>query len=225
MAKSVNITIFVMIILVVLSLLSISVISADIIHKMSLDQYPHMFINNDRLDVFFVVGEYAQSQDVLSNVEIAFALQDELKEVVRTKGTDLFELDVVDDVQDELTKLYMDVFEKKKVSAANTLLDTSLNIESLKDRNLIVVGGPCVNWVSAHFYNYPENCVEGFSPGRGYIEIFRNGKGIVMIVAGHSADDTRNAANILANYKDFSSNLVGSKMRISSAWLNQVKVE
>jgi hypothetical protein len=210
----------------ILFLLSFIVYSADIISEMTLENYPYLFINNDRLDVSFVVGEFALSQDVLSTVDIASSLQDELKEVVETRGSSLFELDVVGgDLEKELTRLYMDVFEKKTTSAASTILDTSLNVESLKDKNLIVIGGPCVNWVSAHFYNNPENCADGFTAGRGHIRLFRNGKGIVMIVAGYSAEDTMNTANILANYKDYSANFVGTSLRVSSAWISQLRIE
>jgi len=203
------------------------VIGADVVQEdMDLDNYPDMFISNGRLDVNFVVGEFAMSDDVLATVDVASSLQENLKEIIKdTEDNDLFEVDITGNPQNELTDLYMDVFNKKKSSAANTILDTSLDDETLKDKNLIVIGGPCVNWVAAHFYGNPENCAEDFYPGRGYIDLFRNGKGIVMIVAGYSADDTRTAANILSHYQDYYSNFAGTRLRVSSAWITEVKVE
>lgn len=205
------------------------VIAADVLKEdMDLENYPGMFINNERLDVNFVVGEFAQSEDVLATVEIAGSLQENLKEILKednSTNNDLFEIDITGNPQDELTELYMDVFNKRTTYAANTILDTSLDIDSLVDKNLIIVGGPCVNWVAAHFYDNPENCAEGFLQGRGQIQLFRNGKGIVMVVAGYSADDTRTAANILSHYNDYYSNFVGTNLRVSSAWISEIKVE
>jgi len=215
-------------IIMALVLMSITVLAADIVYEdMDLQNYPDMFISNDRLDLSFVVGEFAQSDDVLATVDIASSLQENLKDILtsRDENDTLFDVDVIGDSEDELIELYMDVFNKKKVSAASTLLDTSLDIEGLKDQNLIVVGGPCVNWVAAHFKGNPENCAEDYQAGRGYLELFRNGKGIVMVVAGYSAEDTRTAAKILSHYIDYPSNFVGERLRVPSAWITNVKVE
>jgi len=225
MDKIIKMMITVMLILLIPAI----VFSADVLKiDMDLENYPHMFINNERLDVNFVVGEFAQSEDVLATVDIAGSLQKNLKEILKeddNTSNDLFEIDITGNPQDELTDLYMDVFNKKKTYAANTILDTSLDVDSLADKNLIVVGGPCVNWVAAHFYGNPENCAEGFLQGRGQIQLFRNGKGIVMVVAGYSADDTRTAANILSHYQDYYSNFIGTNLRVSSAWISEIKVE
>ncbi|MFT4304037.1 MAG: S-layer protein [Candidatus Woesearchaeota archaeon] len=201
--------------------------SADIIvERLDLEEYPNFFINNDRLDVSFVVGEFAKSADVISTAVIANSLQENLRDIVDRGETDLFQIDVTDgNVTEELTKLYMDVFNKKRDSAANTILDTSLTLENLKDKNLIVVGGPCVNWVAAHFHGNPEHCADGYTPGRGFIRLYPNGKGVVMVVAGYAAEDTLQAANIVANHRDYSSNFVGTQMRVLSAIIHEVKIQ
>jgi hypothetical protein len=215
--------------MVILLVLSLSLaFAADIVARMDLDNYPGIFISNQRLDVLFIVGEFAMSEDVISLADIAASLQENLKdEISRSKtqnGSNLFEIDIKGNPKEELTALYMDVFNKKKNSVASTMLDTSLDKMDILDRNLIIVGGPCVNWVSAYFMDHPESCTEGFSPGRGNILLFRNGKGIALVVAGYSAEDTRRAANILANYKDYSSNLFGTSLRVSSAWITDVSI-
>jgi S-layer protein (TIGR01564 family) len=113
---------------------------------------------------------------------------------------------------------------KKTAYAEHTSLDTFYNISGMKDKNLILVGGPCVNWISAYFMDYPKDCTSGFQQNKGYLQLFRNGKGIILMVAGYSAEDTRQAARIVANYKDFSANFIGDKVRVSSAWIDEIKV-
>ena len=64
----------------------------------------------------------------------------------------------------------------------------------------------------------------GFSPGKAYLNLFRNGKGTVLMIAGYSADDTQKAAKILAKYEDYEANMAGERLRISSAWIDEVKI-
>ena len=219
-----------MIIVVLIFLLSILMfaIAADLVEdELDMGQYPANFIVNERLNVTFVVGEFADSEDVLSLVDVTTSLNEYLKEQRYTQddGSDFFQLDVKDDPKDELTELYMDVLNKNKTSAANTVLDTSLDKDNIPDMDFVLVGGPCVNWLSAHFLGYPEKCTDGFEPGKGYLRLFNNGRGLVLMVAGYSADDTRRAAHILANYKDYSANMIGDTVKISSAWIDQTKIE
>ena len=205
-----------------------TITGSDVVEELDLAYYPTPFISNERLDTIFVVGEFADSGDVLALVEVATKLQDEVQEIIfestGEEDANVFEIDIKGNPQDELTELYMDVLNKKRTEAAKTILDTSLHIEDIADQNVILVGGPCVNWLSAHFMGNPKNCVEGFTPGKAQLQLFRNGRGTVLMVAGYSVDDTRMAANIIANYKDFSANLVGEKVSVSSAWINQIKI-
>ena len=206
-------------------LLVVGVLAADIVPvRLDLQDYPRMFISNDRLDVTFVVGEFAQPDDVIATTEVSLSLRNALELYLEEGTARHFEVDVRGDTYEELKNLYMDVFTKKTTTAAQTILDTSLDRESILDKNLIVVGGPCVNWVAAHVENYPENCAESFLPGRGYIRLYPNGRGIIMVVAGYSADDTMNAAQILARYDDYQANFVGKSFRVSSAVINQIRV-
>lgn len=220
-------TIFTINIITLLIIIS-SAIAADVYYKdLDLENYPKFLISNGRFDFKFVMGEFAQSSDALATAEIANSLISKLNEIASNTDQDSFEIDInkKTDIKSELENLYMDVLTKKKNSAAQTILDTSLNYSNIKDKNLIIVGGPCVNSVAAYFYGYPEDCAEGFSPGRARLELFRNGKGIAMVVAGFSADDTQTAARILSHYEDYSSNFAGDRLRISSAWITELKIE
>jgi hypothetical protein len=87
-------------------------------------------------------------------------------------------------------------------------------VSDVKAQNSILVGGPCANSAAADALGNPADCAAGFEEGKGLIQLveFANGN-MAMIVAGYSADDTRNAATVVANYKDYA--LTGSKVEVS----------
>ncbi len=84
--------------------------------------------------------------------------------------------------------------------------------------NAIVVGGPCVNSAAAQLMGNPTNCAEGFEDGKGVLRLFEHPSGKVsLLVAGYSAQDTRRAARVLAQYEDFQSTgkLQGTNVEVS----------
>ncbi len=94
---------------------------------------------------------------------------------------------------------------------------TSLN------QDLIVVGGPCVNTISAQLMGNPTDCTAGFEPGKGMIKVFGyNGKTQIM-VAGMDALDTRIAAKALINYQNY--NLTTNPVITYGSSLDDVNVE
>ncbi len=76
-------------------------------------------------------------------------------------------------------------------------------ITKLKDSNLILVGGPCVNSLTANFMNSFGECTEGFNPGKAKIMLYENGEKIALVVAGYSGEDTRAAGKILENFATY----------------------
>jgi len=54
-------------------------------------------------------------------------------------------------------------------------------------------------------------CYENFpvEEGQGIIKMVENGEKVAVLVAGYSAADTRNAAQVLANYGDYAEDLAG----------------
>ena len=61
----------------------------------------------------------------------------------------------------------------------------------------------------------PTDCTAGFEPGVGRIELFEHANGnVAMLVAGYSALDTRNAAQVIANYGDYKGQLKGMKVTV-----------
>jgi hypothetical protein len=90
--------------------------------------------------------------------------------------------------------------------------------------NSILVGGPCANAKAAEVLGNPADCTAGFEPGKGKVELYDVGTGnVAMLVAGYSAADTRNAANVVANYKDFAGKLKGDKVEVTKV-SNQLTV-
>jgi hypothetical protein len=82
-----------------------------------------------------------------------------------------------------------------------TKLDTE--VASVDAQNVIAVGGPCVNTVSAELLNNPADCTEGFTPGRARVKVWEHANGnVAMLVAGYSGDDTRLAGQFIAHRWD-----------------------
>ena len=80
--------------------------------------------------------------------------------------------------------------------------------------NSILVGGPCANAATATVMGNPADCTAGFEPGVGKIQLFEHSNGnVAMLVAGYNAVDTRNAAAVVANYKDYAS-LKGTSVEV-----------
>ena len=88
-------------------------------------------------------------------------------------------------------------------------------VADVKAHNSIVVGGPCANPGAAMLMGNPVDCTEGFTPGVGMIQVWEHANGnVAMLVAGYSGLDTRNAAQVVANYKDYKSQLKGMKVEV-----------
>ena len=86
-------------------------------------------------------------------------------------------------------------------------------VSDVKAQNAILVGGPCANAAAATVLDNPVDCAEGFTPGEGRVELYEHTNGnVAMLVAGYAALDTRNAAQVVANYGDYKSQLKGTKV-------------
>lgn len=88
-------------------------------------------------------------------------------------------------------------------------------VSDVKAQNAILVGGPCANTASAVVMGNPTDCTEGFTPGEGMIQVWEHTNGnVAMLVAGYGALDTRNAAQVVANYGDYKANMKGMKVTV-----------
>lgn len=81
--------------------------------------------------------------------------------------------------------------------------------------NSILVGGPCANAAAATVMGNPADCTAGFTPGVGKINMYDVGDdNVAMVVAGYSALDTRNAAQVVADHGDYDSQLTGDAVEV-----------
>ncbi|MFH0874811.1 MAG: hypothetical protein V1859_02650 [archaeon] len=91
-------------------------------------------------------------------------------------------------------------------------------------KNMIVVGGPCVNTVAAELAGNPVDCAEGYEMGKAKVKLYtRKGK-TALLVAGYSAQDSLGAAYVLADYKDYATKLKGNEVEVVVASLTDIDV-
>jgi len=101
------------------------------------------------------------------------------------------------------------------------MLDTE--VDNIKEQNIIVVGGPCVNMAAAELLGWPLKCDNGFEPGKAKIKLFDNGNNIALLVAGYSVYDTTMACRVLVNYADY--NLAGNEIEVAGTVLDGFIIE
>ena len=101
-----------------------------------------------------------------------------------------------------------------------------------KDQNLILIGGPCINAAAGVITGFPfvdgkpqygtDKCGMGLVDGKAKIKLYENGDYVAMLVAGFSADDTKKATTVIANYADHA--LEGMEVDVSGASVNDITV-
>lgn len=73
--------------------------------------------------------------------------------------------------------------------------------------NVIAVGGPCANSVVSALMGNPADCVTamGIEAGQGMLKLFEDATTakIALVIAGQTAEDTRLASQMIANYGDY----------------------
>lgn len=104
-----------------------------------------------------------------------------------------------------------------------SVLDSEVTDSQFGGRNLIVVGGPCVNTVAARLLDNPADCTEGFTEGSAMLKLFDNGRRVALLVAGYSAMDTQGASRVLAQSGDY--NLDGMEAELTVTSVNNVMVK
>ena len=81
-------------------------------------------------------------------------------------------------------------------------------VENL-DQNIISVGSPCNNAISAKIRKNPTDCTDGLKPDQGRIRIYPYKDYVHMVVSGFGGKEIIKAANVLADYKNY--NLKGTE--------------
>jgi len=101
------------------------------------------------------------------------------------------------------------------------MLDTE--VDNIKEQNIIIVGGPCVNMAAAEIMGWPLKCDQGFEPGKAKIKFFDNGNNIALLVAGYAVDDTVMACRLLAIYDDY--DITGNEIEVAGTVLDGFIIE
>ena len=101
--------------------------------------------------------------------------------------------------------------------APSAMLDSELTNPS--QYNVITVGGPCVNAVTANLLGLaPQTCgsASGIAENTAIIELKQQTTGghWAMIVAGWEAEDTRRAGIVLKNYPSFFASTTGTSVTV-----------
>ncbi|MBD3155242.1 MAG: S-layer protein [Candidatus Aenigmarchaeota archaeon] len=107
---------------------------------------------------------------------------------------------------------------KKVVPVTNAVAKLDTEVSLPVGKNLVLVGGPAVNRLTAQAMglDYPTYGGSGllpFSEGEGYIALYDSGLEsgkYAVVVAGWAAGDTRNAASVLQQFGSFNSQLDGN---------------
>jgi len=84
--------------------------------------------------------------------------------------------------------------------------------------NIISVGNPCTNTISAQLMGNPAYCTKGFTKDVGLIKLYNHNGYAQLLVAGYSKVDTRKAARVLANWNDY--NLRGNEKCVYGSSIN-----
>jgi hypothetical protein len=93
-----------------------------------------------------------------------------------------------------------------------------IEIDNIKEHNIIVVGGPCVNMAAAELLGWPLKCDQDFEPGKAKIKLFDNGNNTALLVAGYAIDDTTIACRLLVNHEDY--DLSGNEIEVAGTILD-----
>ena len=160
----------------------------NIVYAIDLSDYPNMFIKDDKLDAYLVVGDAAPAEDVISISTIAVSLR--FKETEASTSGPI----IVQKIDVETTKLASEV-------------------EDLFNFNIISAGTPCDNSVTAQLMGNLENCTEGLTEGVGLIKMYNHNGYWQIVVTGYSTQDARNAARVLSNFQEY--DLKGTEIEVT----------
>jgi hypothetical protein len=112
-----------------------------------------------------------------------------------------------------------------KLNVGSAKLDSE--ISDVGANNLIVVGGPCANKVSAQVLGktFPAcGADSGIAAGTAVIKAVAQSSGnVALVVAGYDAVDTRRATRVLANYDQYA--LSGSEVTVTGTSLTDIQVK
>ncbi|MFH1317302.1 MAG: hypothetical protein ABII01_07315 [Candidatus Woesearchaeota archaeon] len=143
----------------------------------TLADYPEPFIVNNRYDGIIVVSSGGTDNNVIANDMITAG---ELINGLKASGSG------------------------STVRVGSTILDSELTESVLETENIISIGNPCSNSITALIMDVPFNTCNDYSviPNRrGIVKLYEYQGKVHIVVAGWDPMDTRTAARVLVNYR------------------------
>ncbi len=102
------------------------------------------------------------------------------------------------------------------------VLDSEVSAPS--SHNLILVGGPAVNTLTAQFLAMTaDDFRTTYKAGEAVLKVVENGGNVALVVAGYNADDTRRATKVLQNYGSFT--LTGTEAKVTGSGLETANIK
>ncbi|GEM_PF-1223487 len=178
-----------------LLILTLFIVLLPSIAAYDLSNFPEPYVFEGRYNSLIVIGEVAKAEDVI-------AASDTLKILSKFENA---------------TKPCQGWVEcERRIGSSPMKLATEIDSrESLKEENIISVGGPCANKITAQIMDLPKTwpeCANGFEEGFGKIILYNKWNKTQLIIAGYGDEDTRKAAKVLVSYNDY--NLSGEQVEI-----------
>ncbi|MFH1052844.1 MAG: hypothetical protein V1740_00335 [Candidatus Woesearchaeota archaeon] len=143
----------------------------------TLTDYPEPFIVNNQFDGIIVVSSGGTDNNVIANDMITAG---ELINGLKSSGSG------------------------NTVRIGSTILDSELTESVLETENIISIGNPCSNSITALIMDVPFNTCNDYSviPNRrGIVKLYQNEDKVHIVLAGWDPMDTRTAARVLVNYR------------------------
>ncbi|MBL7054524.1 hypothetical protein ISS05_02090 [Candidatus Woesearchaeota archaeon] len=119
------------------------------------------------------------------------------------KGNDL---DVIIAIADEGPGT--DALAQTQIALSLAQFGNALGISKLEseieyeEQNIISIGSPCYNRITAEIMDDPVPCDEDLTEGKAFIRIYQHNNNVQIVVAGYNAEATREIANILRDYPE-----------------------
>jgi hypothetical protein len=189
----------VLLLLVLICIISSSIISSN---KLSYDlsEFPD-FIEKSNFDTLVVIGDHADVNDITAGANI-ISSYDDCSYLDFNLSTRVIEPQSV----------YAKPAAFSRCRLSTTILAS--DIKNISAQNIISVGGPCANKVTAEIMDIPTTgpeCATGFESGKGLIKLYHKWNKTQLVVFGYDVEDTKNAAQFLVEKK----NLRGTEIIIS----------
>ena len=143
----------------IILLISMFIFVIGLVKAEDLSDYPDVLLEDNEFEGYMIVGETADTTEVIAAIEIASSLN----------------------------SLQCDIDNIESVNNCGTgILKLDTELDNYYEKNIIAVGTPCSNEVVDHFADYPEDCSNGLDYNKAKIKLNNiNGK-YQLIVTGYS---------------------------------------